>query len=179
MKRLSIIALVLIVAFATVAYAQSQGYIVFTQGAKQLLVKDGGEVEVQSGGELNVESGGELDIESGGALQWGGSAFAPDALTQITAATVLTTQELYGYYYAYPIDAKYIVTLPAATAGLERNFFVGDSDSLLITTASADTLLFGITKVKTATTVAGTVNFKAIDSKFWVVQSSTGTWTNY
>lgn len=63
MKRIiGIVTLVLMVAFIGLAYAQSQGYIVFRQGAKELTVKSGGTIAVESGGIFNVESGGYLKV---------------------------------------------------------------------------------------------------------------------
>lgn len=83
MKKLSLIAVLLLVCGAVVAYNtanyQEQG------GARWV---------IGSGGSLDVESGGELDIESGGAFEIAGTAVTSSAaeLNKLDGVTATTAQ---------------------------------------------------------------------------------------
>ncbi len=121
-----------------------------------------------------------------------GSGTAPrtrDVVTELRTSTPVVTvsgdttsvaiSDLGKLFVADTIAAKAQRTLPAAVAGREVQFYVSDTDSLLITTASGDSLLSGATKLKTTTSVAGTIKLHAIDAKFWIFEYTTGTWTSY
>lgn len=83
-------------------------------------------------------------------------------------------------FYAMSLPDKRTYTLPAAVAGLFFDFFVADSDSVLITTASGDSLLESSgTAYKTTSSVAGTLRVVALDTKFWLMLYTLGTWTSY
>jgi len=140
-KRYVLLA-VLILALAGIVYAQ-QGYIIFTQGAQQLLVRDGGEVEVQDGGELNVESGGELDIESGGALQIAGTAISSSAAELnyndgVTPGTVTVSKTLMAGA-AGQLDALTITALTTSSIQAEAKDYVVASDDTLYAAGTYNT----------------------------------------
>lgn len=71
-------------------------------------------------------------------------------------------------------------TLPAAAAGLTYDVFAVSADSLIVTTASGDSLLASDGSVyKTTSTAAGTLRLVAIDETKWLMQIPIGTWTSY
>ena len=71
-------------------------------------------------------------------------------------------------------------TLPAAAAGLTYDIFAVSADSLIVTTASGDSLLTSAgTAYKTTSSVAGTLRLVAIDETKWLMLFATGTWTSY
>lgn len=83
-------------------------------------------------------------------------------------------------FIARPLTAKRTATLPGASAGLNYTFMVADADSLLITTASGDSLITSAGAAwKTTTSVAGTIKVIAIDGVRWVMVFTLGTWTSY
>ena len=79
-----------------------------------------------------------------------------------------------------PITAKRTSTLPSAAAGLIFDYFIADTDSLLITTASGDSLITSAGVAwKTTSSVAGTITMKAMDATRWIMFNTLGTWTSY
>lgn len=75
---------------------------------------------------------------------------------------------------------KRTFTLPSAAAGLIYDFFVADADSILITTATGDSLITSAgSAYKTTSSVAGTVKVVAIDATRWLMLYTLGTWTSY
>ena len=125
---------------------------------------------------------------------WMGHGVQPrvrDVITEIRSSTPVVTGAAAGDTVTVAIGdlGKLFVfdtiadmskrTLPAAVAGREVTFYVSDSDSLIITTAASDTLLSGANLYKTTTSVAGVIKLHAVDSKFWIFEYSSGTWSSY
>lgn len=186
MKKIAVLAAVFILLVCVgLVYAQSQGYIVFRQGAKELTVKSGGTIAVESGGIFDVESGGYLKI-AGTAVT--GSAAELNLLTagkaldvEITSATdTLTAADSGKFIIGRPLGAKTNLQLPTASAGLVYHVYVADTDTLNIQTATGDSLIIAAgTAAKTSGTVAGSTTVVAADDTRWFMLNATGTWTSY
>lgn len=161
MKRfMAGLTLVMMVAFIGLAFAQSQGYIVFRQGAK----------------ELTVKSGGEIDVNAGGTLDINGGITMPVAIT--SAYDSLTVAESGRTIVGRPLSAKANFILPPAAADLEFTFFIADEDSGRIVAATGDSIIAADgTASKVTGTVAGSVTVKAADTTRWFMISPVGTWT--
>jgi len=103
-------------------------------------------------------------------------------VTTVTATDTLLAAKSGHVYVGKGMDGKKSLCLPSAAAGLEFVFIVDDSDSLLLTTAAEDTLMFessGWNKYKTTSSVAGYLTVTCIDTKFWYMDVGAGTWTSY
>lgn len=158
----------LIVAFAGLAWAQSQGYIVFGQGRKTMTVKSGGLIDVDSGGEVEISAGALLDV-SGGIT-------TPAAIT--SAYDSLTVAESGRTIIGRPLAAKTNFILPPAAAGLKFTFYIADADSGRICCASGDSLIAADGSASVVIgTIAGTATFIAPDAVRWFIVAPTGTWT--
>ena len=177
MKRfMAGLTLVLMIAFIGLAYAQSQGYIVFRQGAKELTVKSGGKIAAESGGLIDVESGGEIDINAGGTLDINGGITTPVAIT--SAYDSLTVAESGRTIIGRPLAAKTNFILPPAASGLQYTFYIVDADSGRIVAATGDSIIAADGSASKVTgTVAGSVTVKAADTTRWFMLFTEGTWT--
>ncbi len=115
----------------------------------------------------------------------GGYTFdAPVNLQQktyiIDADSTIGATQSGNLFIARPLTAKRTITLPTAAANLVYEFMVADTDSLLITAASGDSLItFAGAAWKTTSSVSGTLKLVAIDTVRWIMQYSLGTWTSY
>lgn len=177
MKRfMAGLTLVLMVAFIGLAFAQSQGYIVFRQGAKELTVKSGGKISAESGGLIDIESGGEIDVNAGGTLDINGGITMPVAIT--SAYDSLTVAESGRTIVGRPLSEKANFILPPAAADLEFTFFIADADSGRLVAATGDSIIAADgTASKVTGTVAGSVTVKAADTTRWFMINPVGTWT--
>lgn len=115
-----------------------------------------------------------------GDVTIGGVGYGVATTYAVTSDTTLTAAQTGALWIARLIAAKYTATLPTAVAGQHMQFFVADSDSLLITAATGDSLVAESgTAYKTQSTVAGTVELVCPDAVRWYMVGSTGTWTGY
>lgn len=137
---------------------------------------------VTAGGNLNVTGSTTLSgtLAVTGNTTLSGTLTALNPVTVSDAAIAPTAAQSGTMWVARPLTAKRTATLPAAAAGLEYGFFVADADSLLITTASGDSLITSAGAAwKTTSSVAGTVWVVAMDATRWVMMFTLGTWTSY
>uniref|UniRef100_A0A6M3KYN5 Uncharacterized protein n=2 Tax=viral metagenome TaxID=1070528 RepID=A0A6M3KYN5_9ZZZZ len=97
-----------------------------------------------------------------------------------TAGNVKYTAAQSGSYRSiYQQAALRADTLCAAAVGVYFDFFVSDTDSLVICAAAGDTLLDGVTKNTRTSTVAGVCRMTAITTDIWALSQKQGTWTGY
>jgi len=95
----------------------------------------------------------------------------------VNTSGVLTADE-YGktYYAGATMDQKCTLTLPSAAVGGNYEFIANDSDSLLVTTATGDTLLAMVdgawTKYKTVASVAAAFRVLAVSNVYWCMLES-------
>ena len=127
---------------------------------------------------IRVTNGSTLQLDAGSTLSLGGKV---TARTQV----VLGDSTLMAYtsgttYVARPVAAKTTLTLPGAAVGLVYEIMGADADSVLVTTASGDSLITSAGAAwKTIATDAGTVKIIAYDTTRWLMVFSLGTWTPY
>jgi len=122
-----------------------------------------------------------LDV-TGDAEVSGTIKYLKPILDSVTGYT-LTAAQSGSYRWAYNIAADVIDTLPAASAGLFFKFAVDDGDSLVITTASGDSIKDGKAITETAviftSSITGSCELTAVDATYWVLSDKVGTWTEY
>lgn len=98
----------------------------------------------------------------------------------VDADTTIGADQSGTLFICRPLTAKRTITLPTAAANLIYEFMVADTDSLLIASASGDSLITSAGAAwKTTSSVAGTVKLVAIDTVRWIMQYTLGTWTSY
>jgi hypothetical protein len=184
-KILAGLAMLFLFAFAVLAFGQQQGYFPFN--GNTFTIRSGATQTVASGGIVDFASGSTLQVDSGASFTISGTTVTTSNLwtgsmgiQQILADSTLTSATSGKLYYARPVAAKTTITLPGAAAGLNYTVFAADADSILITTASGDSLLTSAGVAwKTTSTVAGTIKLIAYDTTRWVMLFTLGTWTSY
>ncbi len=84
-----------------------------------------------------------------------------------------------SYRSIYQQAALRADTLCAGAVGVYFDFFVSDTDSLVICAAVGDTLLDGVAKTTRTSSVAGACRLTAITTDIWALTQKQGIWTGY
>ena len=134
--------------------------------------ESGGIIKLEKGGKISVESGGEISVEPGGKISNQGMVYEAH-----TAGDTLLAAESGSIHSSVGASGAITLILPAATVGLNFEFYVGAAQELRLDPSGTQTIALPSTGVQGAAGKYLTAN--AVGEFVRLVCFVAGTWHSY